>query len=422
MVAASRSHAGLPIQLRRAALLAGAALSAVVLAVAAPRAAVPPPEEVRALWVTRGSLTSPAAIRAMVRSASASGFNTLLVQVRGRGDAYFASRIEPRAQLLAGQPASFDPLAETIAAAGAEGLRVHAWVNVNLISSGADLPASRSHLVYEHPEWLMVPRELAFELARLDPRSPAYVGRLARWTRARSTEVEGLYVSPVHPAAVDRLVSIIDELVSAYPLDGLHLDYVRYPSSNFDYSRPTLSAFRTEVESSLTGAERRRFGPRDMAELVGLTDARPAEWSNFRRSRLNTLVMRLRTLIRVRRPALVFSAAVYPDPVEASTDRLQDWRTWLEHGLIDVVCPMAYTPDTAAFTAQIASVRQVAAGRPVWAGIGAYRLPSSRTIENIEIARRLGADGIVLFSYDSLVGSPHGRDYLPAVGRAAFAP
>jgi uncharacterized lipoprotein YddW (UPF0748 family) len=248
------------------------------------------------------------------------------------------------------------------------------------------------------------------------------VGRLARWTRARSAEIEGLYVSPIHPGAVDRLVSIIDELVSAYALDGLHLDYVRYPSSNFDYSRPTLTAFRAEVESSLTEAERRRFGRRDVAELVGLTDARPAEWGNFRRSRLNTLVMRLRTLIRARRPGLVFSAAVYPDSVEASTERLQDWRTWLEHGLIDVVCPMAYTPDTAAFTAQIASVRQVAAGRPVWAGIGAYRLPSSRTIENIEIARRLGADGIVLFSYDSLIGAPHGRDYLPAVGRAAFTP
>jgi uncharacterized lipoprotein YddW (UPF0748 family) len=357
-----------------------------------------------------------------VRSAAASGFNTLLVQVRGRGDAYFASRIEPRAQALAGQPASFDPLADTIAAARAEGLRVHAWVNVNLISSGADLPASRSHVVYEHPEWLMVPRELAFELARLDARSPAYLGRLRRWTRARPAEIEGLYLSPVHPGAIDRLVSIVDELLTAYPLDGLHLDYVRYPSSNFDYSRPALAAFRAEIEGRLTTAERRRFGPRDMAELVGLADARPADWSNFRRSRLNTLVMRLRTLIRERRAGVVFSAAVYPDPVEATSERLQDWRTWLEHRLIDVVCPMAYTPDTAAFAAQIASVRQLAAGRTVWAGIGAYRLSSLRTIENIEIARRLGADGIVLFSYDSLVGSPHGRDYLPAVGRAAFAP
>ena len=74
------------------------------------------------------------------------------------------------------------------------------------------------------------------------------------------------------------------------------------------------------------------------------------------------------------------------------------------------------------FAAQIASVRQLAGGQPVWAGIGAYRLSSSQTIENIQTARRLGAEGIVLFSYDSLVRAPHGADYLPAVGRAAFRP
>ena len=52
--------------------------------------------DVRALWVTRSTLTSPEAITQMVRSAQAGGFNTLLVQVRGRGDAYFAGTIEPR--------------------------------------------------------------------------------------------------------------------------------------------------------------------------------------------------------------------------------------------------------------------------------------------------------------------------------------
>ena len=213
----------------------------------------------RALWVTRSSLVSPERVAAMVRSAAASGFNTLLVQVRGRGDAYFPSRVEPRAQALAGQPLSFDPLASTLALSRARRLRVHAWVNVNLTSSGAELPTSREHVVYEHPEWLMVPRALALELGRIDPRSPEYVGRLARWTRALPAEVEGLYSSPVHAGAVDRLVSVVDELVSNYALDGLHLDYARYPSASFDYSRGALGAFRTQIDGELSGAERLRL-------------------------------------------------------------------------------------------------------------------------------------------------------------------
>src|SRR5262245_22533203 len=92
-------------------------------------------DEVRALWVTRASITTPAAIAAVVESARTSGFNTLLVQVRGRGDAYFTSTLEPRADALAGQAADFDPLAEVIAQAHAQGLHVHAWTNVDLIAS-----------------------------------------------------------------------------------------------------------------------------------------------------------------------------------------------------------------------------------------------------------------------------------------------
>jgi hypothetical protein len=62
-----------------------------------------------------------------------------------------------------------------------------------------------------------------------------------------------------------------------------------------------------------------------------------------------------------------------------------------------------------------------AGDRAVWAGIGAYRLSPEQTIANIATARRLGAGGVVLFSYDSLVDSPNaGGSYLGEVARAAF--
>ena len=117
---------------------------------------------------------------------------------------------------------------------------------------------------------------------------------------------------------------------------------------------------------------------------------------------------------------MTISAAVYPDAAEASSRRLQDWRTWLDRGLLDVICPMAYATDVTGFTEQIAAARAGAGARPLWAGIGAYRLSPSQTIENIQIARRLGAAGIVLFSYDSLVSPPNGPGYLSHVSRAAF--
>ena len=210
------------------------------------------------MWVTRVSLTSPESIAALVRSARASGFNTLLVQVRGRGDAYFADGLEPRADGLAAQRADFDPLQTVITRARAEGLRVHAWVNVNLVASAAELPAGRGHIVYRHPEWLMVPKPLAVELARAGSRSPEFLGRLARWTRA-AEEVEGLFASPGLPDAAAHTVAVIDDLVARYPVDGVHLDYLRYPGPEFDYNLGVLREFRADLEPQLPEAERRRL-------------------------------------------------------------------------------------------------------------------------------------------------------------------
>src|SRR5262245_8467232 len=112
--------------------------------------------ETRALWVQRGSLVTPQSIAALVKSAREHGFNTLLVQVRGRGDAYYLGGVEPRATELLRQADDFDPLATVLEAGHAAGLRVHAWMNVNLISSAAELPSAREHLIYRHPAWLMV--------------------------------------------------------------------------------------------------------------------------------------------------------------------------------------------------------------------------------------------------------------------------
>ena len=96
-------------------------------------------------------------------------------------------------------------------------------------------------------------------------------------------------------------------------------------------------------------------------------------------------------------------------------------------GVLDVVCPMAYSPDTAIFQKQIevATAAAHAAGKQVWAGIGVYRIPAESAVEKINAARALGADGLVLFSYDftatpSNPNNPTG-DYLERVRRAAFA-
>ena len=377
--------------------------------------------ETRALWVLRTSLTTPESIATLVRSASDHGFNTLLVQVRGRGDAYYLGGQEPRPAELLRQPETFDPLATVIDAGHTAGLRVHAWVNVNLISSAADLPAAREHLVYRHPAWLMIPRDIAQELAATEPESPAYLGKLARWTRTQTAEVEGLYSSPVIPEAAEYTESLVRDLCHRYALDGVHLDYARYPSDRFDYSRPAIREFRTAVRVGLADATRRTLDAQEADDLFAYPDALPDQWRSFRIAKLTALMTRLHAAIKRERPDAVVSVAVAPDRRDAYRHRLQDWGGWLDGGLVDAICPMAYTTEPARFAEQIAAAREAAGTRAVWAGIGAYRLSPKETIDNILTARHLGANGVILFSYDSMVNprqSP--ADYLAVVGRAAF--
>jgi uncharacterized lipoprotein YddW (UPF0748 family) len=376
--------------------------------------------EVRALWITRASLTTSRAIAEMVRAARDHGFNTILVQVRGRGDAYYAAGAEPRGADLAQAGPSFDPLAEVIELARPAGLRVHAWINVNLIGSAVELPADRNHLLYRHPEWLMVPRELAPQLAQFEPNNPGYAGAISRWTRGQAGAVEGLYASPIIPGAADHVVSIVSDLARRYELDGLHLDYIRYPKETFDYSRYAIAEFRSHIARTLSDAARRSLDERATVDLFAWPDELQEEWRKFRMARLSALVMRIRTAAKRERPSMEVSAAVGPDAEEAAAVKLQDWRSWVDARLLDAVCPMAYTQDAALFAAQISAAQAAAGTAAVWAGIGSYRLTPAQTLEHIGAARRAGAAGVALFSYDSLIVPPAAPDYLATVGRGAF--
>ena len=390
-------------------------LAALLAACAVTVAAQPGPAEVRALWVQRGSLASPAKIIAAVETAKEAGFNTLIVQVRGRGDAYYESRHEPRPALLA-RDSSFDPFALLVQRAHRAGLNVHAWVNVNLVSD-ADPPASRTHIVYTHPEWLMVPRPLAAALGEMNPKRPAYLRQLSEYAKAHTDRVEGIFLSPVHDGAVEHTVKVIGDIAARYPVEGIHLDYIRFPNDEFDYGHETLDEFQSEVNDAVTRAERRELASRAKGRPLFYTEMFPQRWQQFRRARLTSLLERIRSTVKRRRPTAILSAAVFPDASDATNRRFQDWSGWLSNGLLDAICPMAYTTNAATFRTQIAAVEQYAGARPVWAGIGAYQLSPSATIDNIRSARQLGAEGVILFSYDNLDSA-----YVSAVSRGAFAP
>ena len=387
-------------------------------------ASIPTPE-VRALWVVRTTLTNPEKIHKMVESAALSGFNTLIVQVRGRGDAYYRSRWEPRAVELKDQPQDFDPLAVTIAEAHRRGLKVHAWLNTSLLANLDALPNDPKHVYNAHPEWLAVPRAVASELYSMSPRDAIYRQRIVEWSKANRSELEGVYTGPANPKVREHIYRIWMDIIQKYRIDGMHFDYVRFASPDFDYSRTSLKAFRKWLEPRLSASERDALRKALKENPLAATDKYQEKFGDFQREQVTTLVARIYHAVKKRRPDVIVSAAVFANDENAFTRRFQDWRRWLRMGILDVACPMAYTPDTAIFQKQIqvATSTAHAADRRVWAGIGAYRIPAESTVEKINTARTIGTDGIILFSYDFTATpstlNPQG-DYLERVRRAAF--
>lgn len=371
----------------------------------------------------RKSITSEAAVEKAVADAKAAGINTLIVQVRGRGDAFYRSRFEPRSADLRDAPEAFDPLSSVLAKAHAAGIEVHAWINTHLLCDINDLPSDPAHIYRKHPDWLAVPRKAAAELAALDPEDPRYRERILQASRENTAELEGVFTDPAHPAVKDHLTAVFLDVARNYDVDGIHFDFVRYPNPDFSYSRTALERFRAAVEAGLPEEDRKLEAALAKTRPLLYVDLHPEAWDRFRRDQITELVERIAAAVRARKPRMMVTAAVFANDDDAFRHRFQDWKTWLERGLLDAVCPMAYTPDTELWKRQIAIARGFAFGRQVWAGIGAYRQPPDSALEKIRVGRRMGVDGFVLFSYGQMTSpsewAPAG-DYLERVAKGAF--
>src|SRR5262249_30823014 len=286
-----------------------------------------------ALWGGRTRPPPRAAVGAKGGAARSGGFQTLLVEISGRAHADYTHAPQPPppgasaapalappggrlAVALSAQPA-FDPLAVTLALAHDAGLQVHAWINVSLVAGANELPSSRDHVIYRHPEWLMVPRALAEDFQTIDPRSPQYLGRLARYVRGQTNELEGLYISPASDAAIEYTTAIVRNIVARYAVDGVHFDYLRYPTDDFDFSRDALSAYRRALLRDLSPTDARRYEARLVAEPLIYTHAFPDRWRAFRIARMTMFMQRLHETVKATRPDAIVSAAVAPDAAEA---------------------------------------------------------------------------------------------------------
>lgn len=335
-----------------------------------------PAVEARAVWVSRYDWSSRADLEALIDSVAGANFNMIYFQARVRSDAYYASSIEPWAQALAGlgQDPGWDPLAVALSRARFNGLEVHVWLNalIGWCTSSAIPETTPRHVLLQHPDWVM------------------------KTQSGSTTNSENCtFLSPGVPGVRTHLARVSADIVRRYNVDGIHLDYIRYPDATMSYDSQTVASY-------------------DAAKV-----SEPAlTYDEHRRRQVTATVREVRDSIRAARPGAALSAAVwgiYQNTAGWSGvstgygSRFQDSRLWLQQGLIDAIAPMVYWSvkptygerlDFAWLANDFASH---AFGRHVYVGMGVSTPPPENfcpgcdVVKQIYATRRAQAQGVAVF-------------------------
>lgn len=289
------------------------------------------------LWIRASSIAHADSIFKIVERATELGVTDIYAQVVIAGYAYYDSDVLPRSQYLSSiSKSDYDPLDSLLQAVRNKSIRVHAWVNALLVWSLDEPPDSMRHVLYLHPEWF---------LCDVHKRSMAHYTH-QQWER---NGLEGLFLDPHHYNVKEHLARICSEIAKKYPVDGIHLDFIRYPGTLWGFPDTDEAMIFAGLEAdtlrwlNLTRYPRLSFYLRWMVW----------HYSLLNRAKEQTIFQTIEhTYKSVKKHAMndncVLSAAVFANPSLARYRFAQHWWKW--KGILDVPVVMSYTQDIGLFS------------------------------------------------------------------------
>ncbi|MGJ5629380.1 family 10 glycosylhydrolase [Nostoc sp. CALU 1950] len=337
--------------------------------------------EIRAVWLDRGTIVragSKAGLAQIFDRLAQAGINTVFFETVNAGYTIYPSKVaKEQNPLIRG----WDPLEEGVKLAHERDMELHAWVwtfaagnqrhneilNINPNYPGPVLAA--------HPDW-----------ANYDN-----LGNMIPVGQSKP------FFDPANPEVRQYLLKLYEEIVTKYKVDGLQLDYIRYPFQDpsagriYGYGKAARAQFQ-----QLTGVDPVNISP-SQADLW-------QKWTKFRTEQVDSFVAQASQQLRQKQPNLILSVAVFPlQEAERIQKIQQNWETWARRGDVDLIVPMTYALDTSRFQrlAQpwIAS-KQLGATLLV-PGIRLLSLPTIGAFDQLQLVRDLPVSGYALFAAEN---------------------
>ena len=338
--------------------------------------------EIRAMWLDRGSIVRAGSEQGLAKifdRLAVAGINTVFFETVNAGYPIYPSQVAPQQNPLV---RGWDPLAAAVKLAHERGMELHAWVwafaagnrrHNALVNLPANYPGP---LIAAHPDW-----------ASYDNR-----GNLFPPGQGKP------FLDPANLEVRRYLLSLFDEIVSRYQVDGFQLDYIRYPfqDPSADRSYGYGTAARQQFQQS-TGVDPTQIRPSDRALWQ--------KWTEFRTYKIDSFVAEASQRLRQKRPSLIMSVAVFPLSEHDRIHKLQQhWEIWARRGDVDLIVPMTYAQDTYRFQrlAQPWLTSIELGSSLILPGIRLLNLPLFVAVDQIQLVRDLPVSGYSLFAVENL--------------------
>ncbi len=271
----------------------------------------------------------------------------------------------------------FDALKAAVSEAGKHNIELHAWFWV--FNVGNTLHNRLVNMPLDFPGPVLTSHNLIWGLASsngslLPPRQHEF------------------WIDPSYDETRDYIKSLITEVVKNYPVDGIQLDYIRYPFNGHG------------SEMGYNYYSRQKFENDTGLNLDSLNDEGFKVWQAWKINNISTFVKNTTTELRQIKPNLRISAAVYAMPKRMRLNAIQqEWETWVKNGWIDTLNPMTYVTKASELTNMASYVREETSDEAlVYPGLSIRQLDTASLIEQLDSARVVGTLGTTLFAVAQL--------------------
>jgi len=306
------------------------------------------------------------------------GINTVFFETVNSGYTIYPSRVAPQQNPLV---RNWDPLKVAVELAHSRNMELHAWVwtfaavnqrHNTLLNLPKDYPGP---VLSRYPDWAITNKK----------------GNRFHYNSGKA------FLDPANPGVQKYLSLLLDEIATEYDVDGIHLDYIRYPfqspdaSQTYGYSLASRQKFQ-----QLTGVD-----PITLHVGHSLWN----QWTGFRLRQVDNFVSFVSKSLKQKRPDLTLSAAVFPIPRHERLHKIQQhWEEWVQNEWIDMLVPMTYALETTRLKTLTKPVfKELSEGKALLLpGIRLLNISDVVAIDQMQFLRGNASEGYALFAAENL--------------------